>query len=63
MSNLTPGTNLCHCSGCGLDFKSVSAFDSHRTGRHGPERRCLTEQELRDKGFEPNDKGFWRKPR
>ena len=52
------------CAACGLLFKSVGGFESHRVGEHGwgNTRRCLTESELRAKGFEPNEKGFWRRP-
>ena len=49
------------CISCGLDFKSASAFDQHRTG-NGLERRCLSEKELNNIGMEPDEKGRWRMP-
>ena len=54
------------CVGCGLDFKSVHSFDQHRVFSTAKEnwkdRRCLTETELREKGYEPDILGRWRKP-
>lgn len=50
------------CGACGLYFTSTCAFDSHRKGKHGVNRHCLREAELRAKGFEPNERGFWRQP-
>lgn len=58
------------CGQCGVTFNSVGAFDAHRTGafevRDGKgkvvkakTRRCLTEQEMRDRGMEPNEHGRW----
>jgi hypothetical protein len=44
-------------------FTSTHSFDQHRTGKVGtPERRCRTEDELRDLGWEPDARGRWRKP-
>jgi hypothetical protein len=50
------GERTCHCSACHLTFTSVGPFDAHRRGR------CLSEAELRAKGYEPNEHGHWRKP-
>lgn len=53
------------CIACGLDFKSVGGFNLHMVFKEKENhctRRCLTEQELRDKGFEPDDYGRWRIP-
>ena len=48
------------CGACGLDFGSLTAFDKHRVGRHEPlERRCLTLEELEQKGFVQNHYGRW----
>jgi hypothetical protein len=55
------GENVCHCPTCHLSLMSVTGFDLHRFGPVGT-TRCLTEVELRDKGFEPNDRGIWRRP-
>jgi hypothetical protein len=57
------------CSGCGLSFGSLSAFDSHRTGRfdktfpeHLNGRRCLDTEELANKGWRQDGRGRWRTP-
>lgn len=61
------------CGGCGKDFTSLRAFDSHRVGRHGytasqglamvppreDGRRCLAEHELVDGGFAQDGRGRW----
>ena len=48
------GSNRCQCGGCALYFGSVAAFDKHR--RDG---RCLTAEQMRDKGMAVNEKGYW----
>jgi hypothetical protein len=47
------------CRGCGEYFNSSFAFDKHRTGEHGKDRRCLTLDEMADKGMSKNAAGFW----
>ncbi len=48
------------CCGCSRDFTSVAAFDRHRTGRYMPDtRRCLTEQEMSERGLERKPSGQW----
>lgn len=47
------------CPGRGRYFNSSAAFDKHRTGAHGVDRRCLTEREMRDKGMALGASGFW----
>ena len=47
------------CRSCGLYFNSVAAFDKHRTGTHGKDRRCMTVEEMRGKGMDINGRGFW----
>lgn len=49
----------CRCSACGEFFNSVSVFDAHRTGPHGPGRRCLTAEEMVSRGWLKNSQGFW----
>lgn len=49
------------CAACGLLFTSSSSFDKHRTGSYAAGRRCKTTNELRAIGFEPNERGHWRK--
>ena len=47
------------CQGCREYFNSTHAFDKHRTGEHGKNRRCLTADEMEAKGMSKNSKGFW----
>lgn len=49
---------VCWCQACGLVFTGVAGFDAHRTGPWEA-RRCLTTDELREKGYEPNEHGRW----
>lgn len=46
---------------CHQTFGSPSGFDEHRVGTI--RRRCLNPNELRDRGYEQNDRGVWRIPR
>ena len=58
------------CCGCGLVFTGLTSFDMHRTGyfskpikgtnryaTHG--RRCLSVQEMIEKGMVQSAKGVW----
>lgn len=47
------------CQGCKAYFNSTAAFDKHRAGQHGVDRRCLTEAEMLAKGMAQNSGGFW----
>lgn len=47
------------CRGCGEFFNSSFAFDKHRTGSFGKDRRCLTAMEMSAKGMSKNAAGFW----
>jgi hypothetical protein len=47
------------CGGCGEYFNSTSAFDMHRTGQFGVNRRCMTPQEMEAKKMSKNTDGFW----
>jgi hypothetical protein len=48
------------CKGCDQMFTSLSAFDLHRTGMfEHKKRRCLTGQEMLEKGMVQNAKGWW----
>lgn len=47
------------CGACGKYFNSTFAFDKHRTGDFGADRRCMTESEMRAKGMDTNASGFW----
>jgi hypothetical protein len=48
------------CRGCKRYFNSNGAFDKHRTGDHGVDRRCMTDEEMIAKGMVLRDDGFWR---
>ena len=55
MNEMTPpNTARCMCPACGLFFKSIKGFDMHR--RDG---KCLSTQEMRDKGMDTNKTGHW----
>lgn len=47
------------CPGCHQYFNSNAAFDKHRTGTFGVDRRCKTEEEMLAAGMAVNSKGFW----
>lgn len=47
------------CRGCGEWFNSTGAFDKHRTGDFGGERRCMDEEEMLRRGMVKNATGFW----
>ena len=52
----------CRCSpltGCGEYFNSTYAFDKHRTGKHGVDRRCLSPPEMLAKGMHQKPNGYW----
>lgn len=62
------GERLSHCPSCHITFTSLGGFDDHRTGQHGVlkgarRRRCRTQSELRERGYQPNAHGYWRIPR
>lgn len=58
-STLTLRGSRNQCSGCGLHFNSNHAFDMHRTGTHGVDRRCLTEDDMTALGMVRLADGFW----
>lgn len=47
------------CPACAQLFNSVKAFDRHRAGQFGIDRRCLTIREMEAKGMSINSQGFW----
>lgn len=47
------------CQSCKQYFNSNLAFDMHRTGKHGVDRRCMTTDEMTGKGMCLNAAGFW----
>jgi hypothetical protein len=66
-----PAKILNFCSACGLDFGGVRAFDLHRVGSHQYDvsterpdgRRCLTVEEMLERGLYLNPSGRWSQPR
>ncbi len=63
----------CLCRACNAHFTSVGSFDRHRTGSYGDaiydghkflfyekaSRRCLTGEEMKEKGMFQRDNGAW----
>lgn len=47
------------CPTCKEYFNSNGAFDKHRTGSHGVNRRCMTIDEMLEKGMAIRADGFW----
>lgn len=47
------------CAGCGKPFNSSAAFDKHRIGDFGKDRRCATEDEMTAKGMAIATSGYW----
>lgn len=47
------------CPGCAELFNSIGAFDRHRVGRFGVDRRCLSETEMCARGMTRNAAEFW----
>lgn len=47
------------CGGCKQYFNSNTAFEKHRIGQHGVDRRCMTEEEMTNAGMSVNSHGFW----
>ena len=54
--------NRCQCPTCGDYFTSTRAFNRHRVGQFGNDRRCLTADEMDAAGFERNARGFRGEP-
>jgi hypothetical protein len=47
------------CPSCSLYFNSTSAFDRHRVGAIGRDRRCLAPTGMLEIGMARNKSGFW----
>ncbi len=56
------GMRMEHCTVCHRTFSGTTTGDAHRTGRHGFDRRCLTDDELTGKGWRLADEKshLWR---
>ena len=48
------------CQSCKEFFNSTRAFDKHRTGQHGVDRRCMTKDEMLAKEMFLGEDEFWR---
>lgn len=48
------------CGSCGELFNSSHAFEKHRAGEHGHNRRCMTRDEMVSRGMVLGSDGFWR---
>jgi len=59
MSELKVSGSRCQCRACDEYFNSSFAFDKHRIGEHGKNRRCMTTDEMLGKGMERNKALFW----
>jgi hypothetical protein len=56
---LPHGSDKCQCPACAMFFNSTYAFDMHRTGRVGRDRRCRTADELVSLGWSRNKTGHF----
>lgn len=56
------GMRMEHCTVCHRTFSGTTTGDAHRTGEHGIDRRCLTDDELAKKGMRLTDERahLWR---
>jgi len=52
----------CECCACGEYFNKVSTFDSHRVGKFGKNRRCLTVQEMQARNMNKTQDDYWIAP-
>ena len=48
------------CPSCARHFNSSRAFEKHRAGDHGVNRRCLDEAEMLARDMVLGGDGFWR---
>jgi hypothetical protein len=58
------GLRIEHCTACHETFSGTTSGDRHRVGDSaiysGPDRRrCLTPDEMREKGMTQNARGVW----
>lgn len=47
------------CPTCKKYFNSTAAFQKHRTGNFGTDRRCRTTEEMEAIGMSMKQDGFW----
>jgi hypothetical protein len=53
------GNSRNQCGACREYFNSNHAFEKHRTGIFGVDRRCLNAQEMLDKKMLKNSAEYW----
>jgi hypothetical protein len=53
------GSSRNQCGSCRQYFNSNSAFELHRHGQHGVDRRCMTADEMTGRGMAVNAAGYW----
>ena len=53
------GSSRNQCGVCKQYFNSIPAFEKHRTGKYGVDRRCLNDDEMMAKKMEKNAAKFW----
>jgi hypothetical protein len=54
------GKRIEHCTACHETFTGTGSGDMHRVGPYAPlERRCLSAEEMRDRGMAANSRGHW----
>lgn len=58
-AKLKVGESRNQCQACKQYFNSNTAFDFHRIGEHGVDRRCMTVDEMLGRGMEKNKAGYW----
>lgn len=58
-AKLKVGESRNQCQGCKQYFNSNAAFELHRIGEHGVDRRCMTVDEMKARGMAINHAGYW----
>jgi hypothetical protein len=53
------GASRNQCGGCKEYFNSNTAFEAHRTGSFGDDRRCRTPEEMQARNYRLNKDGYW----
>lgn len=54
------GKKRCQCGACSALFGGTRLFERHRVGAYVPDqRRCLSQDEMRARGWSKNRDGFW----
>ena len=64
LHSLPPYSRAQHCTACCQTFGGTKIGDTHRIGQFDPRdprdaRRCLTVEEMVEKGWTQDDRGVW----